>query len=251
MRKLALLFAIALTACVKANDRIAPLVDVCIRIGGAESGVVKTSTAEDVQSLLASSYPTSVSLRLKNSVSGVEYTAKTGEQVTIPIGNYSVTGRYKPTSLGAYNGNAFVARNPSFSISATLAVQEGKTDYSVPAAWESFALCVDKAEVSSWLWYNFGGTSATPPVVESENTALFFVCGQILSGAMRLDLTPADLEHFSQTSWWIASTDANLTGRENAITASEGAWYRVHPDGVVTESGTLSLAYPDWVCGKE
>lgn len=76
-------------------------------------------------------------------------------------------------------------------------------------------------------------------------------CKACVKANDRIASLVADLEHFCQTSWWIASTDANLTDREMPSPQARVLGIGCNPDGVVTESGTLSLAYPDWVCGKE
>ena len=249
------LLAAAFMSCTKASERMpaddAGLVRVRIYAGGVESGAM-TRSNEGVEALLAAAYPAGVSLRLINAVSGIEYQVRSGDAVLLPIGAYSVTGRHKPQSLGAYNGSAYVAREPAFQISAQLEVVEGVAEYSVPVAWDCFALCCDTEETKSWKWYAFvSDTPNEPPASEGEGEALFFVCGSIQSGAMRVALQPYDLEHYAATDWWVSHSRSELEPYGNAVLAQSGRWYRLHPDGVVTESGSLALGFPAWVCGAE
>lgn len=248
------LLAVAFTACTKASERITDaegeLVEVRIYAGGVESGAM--SKAGEVDAVLAAAYPAGgVSLRLVNALTGIAYTATTGEAVLLPVGAYSVTGRYKPSSKGAFNGSAYVASAPAFSIDASLEVVEGVSEYSIPVAWECFAVCVDTGEVASWKWWPYSGEGATPPVLTAEGVELFFLCGTLDAAPMRVSLAPCDLEHYAATDWWLATNRAKIEGRANGLMAQAGRWYRLHPDGVVTESGALALSWPSWECGAE
>jgi len=252
-----MLLVSAFAACTKTGDDdyrgSEGLVRVCIQARGVDSGAMtRSSTGEEVEALLAAAFPVGgVALTLKNATSGISYTATTGESVLLPVGSYAVTGRYKPSSKGAYNGSAYVAQKPAFSVSCTLTIVEGESDYSVPVVWESFALCCDASEVSAWTWKPYSGDAAEPPVLTQGDTQLFFVCGKIASGAMRVTLTPVDLEHYALTYWDVATTASNVASADNGLCASVGCWYRIHPNGVVTESGALSLSASGWTCGAE
>ena len=248
----ACLLATSFTACTKASEgRDNSLVSVRIFAGDSGPMHTRTSTTAEVDALIAAACPASVSLSLTNKDNGLTYTATTGEAVLLPVGTYRVTGRYKPTSAGAYNGSAYVATAPAFNVDAELSVTAGTSVYSVPVVWSSFALCCDTGEVTGWSWYPYAGNATAPPEARQGGTSLFFVCGAIERGAMRVALSPADLGHYSATDWYIATAQSELAGFDNSLLASAGRWYRLHPNGVVTESGNIALQFPAWGCGCE
>ena len=254
MRAIALLpimMALQFTACKKAIVEQETLVSVTIYAGDSGPMSTRTSNTSEVNALISAAHPSSVSLSLTNTQTNLGYSAKTGQAVLLPVGTYRVTGRYKPTSAGAYNGSAYVATSPAFNIDAQLVIQASVTEYTVPVVWASFALCCDTEEVTSWSWYPYAGNATEPPAATNGGTSLFFVCGAIERGAMRVALSPADLGHYSATDWYIATAQSELAGFDNALLAVSGRWYRLHPNGVVTESGSIALQFPDWECGGE
>ena len=248
------LLAAAFVACTKTGERATltdeGLVLVRIHAGGVDAGAM-TKDGGGVDAILAAAYPASVSLKLTNTLTGITYDATTGAAVLLPVGAYSVTGRYKPRAEASFTGSAYFAASPSFEVSAGLEVVAGVTDYAVPVEWTCCALCVDTGEVLRWRWYDMGGTAADVPALAGESAELVFFCGSVDNAAMRVALTPADLEHYAATDWWLSSSRAQVADFANGLVVQSGRWYRLHPDGVVTESGALSLGFPAWVCGSE
>ena len=193
---------------------------------------------------IVAALPTEVELTLTHTDSGTQFNVVTGNEITLPVGPYSVEGVYNPTLLqGIVGTTRFTSRTPKIIVSDVINVAAGTSQYSVGATYGSFAVGVLTSEVSAWTG-RFKNNIADVEHNEGDGVWWIFVTGTLdATNYFFTTITPAVGE---QKSFSI-HTSGELEG---GLLAEFGKWYILHPDASTTQSGTFDLNLPDWTSGQ-
>ena len=234
MKKLLLLFTLLLAfSCTKQGEKL-----VTIRFEYVtESGVFPTKAIADE---IMGTIPSTLSLTLTDS-HGKEWSAVTGQEITIPVGTYSVTGGHNPAVVQQItSGNAYTTHSPIIEINDSVTIVEGVSSYQVTGTYKSFAVCVLPSEVSEWK-ATFRGTNAEVDCVKTSELWFVFATGNLTGGgAFMTTLKSAD----GDTKDYTLYTNPNDT---QGIRAYYGKWYLLHP--FTYQSGSIGLSLPEWESG--
>lgn len=230
-------------------------IEVRFNVSGVRSGTIATKSVEDgtVEAALAATGATGVpQLELQSlEVGGRHYTVSVGETVSIPIGTYSVMGRYVPAQKVTTIHDNGVYREPEYVVSAEVEIREGVTSYDVPASYDCWALVVDKSDVSGVNWKDSflqdWRTLSVPDA--SGGLGVLYVS------------TQASWEGTAPTYWKFDPKDeVNNESREYMIVTRSnnngymvvrpGRWYLFGTNAVEREDGEIGITLGGWQKGE-
>ena len=234
---LAVAFAAVAASCTKTGGETDHLVAVRFEYT-TDSGRFPTKGVADV---ILSTLPASLPLTLTDG-SGNTWDVYTGQEVTLPVGTYSVDGGYAPEAAQYISGTTkYTSHSPTITIADEVEIVAGVSEYRVRATYGSAAVGVLPSEVSSWTATFKGGVEAVN-CIKTDDLWLVFLNGN-LTGAGSFYTTIATPR--GTTKEYKIYTNTGDTG---GILAERGKWYILHPDAV-TQSGSLSLDLPEWTDG--
>lgn len=222
--------------------------EIRIGIGNVRSGSLETKSVNDV---LGGTAPTGV---VELSLRGVDvatrsYRARVGESMSVPVGRYKVTGSYEPTVQGTAVFNA-VYQEPSYSISQEIDVQEGVSEYSVPAEYNCFAMIIDYNECAKYRWKGWGGEFSDllwMKRVGDFGVAYFSTQNRWSAGESSFTLlaVPADTER-KESAEYLLLHESSING----VKVQSGKWYKFSPVDVTFQEGGIGVELPEWGAGN-
>lgn len=234
---LAVAFAAIAASCTKTGGETERLVSVRFEYS-TDSGRFPTKGIADV---ILSTLPPALPLTLTDG-SGNTWDVYTGQEVTLPVGTYSVDGGHAPEAAQYISGtNRYTSHSPAITVSDEVEIVEGVSEYRVRATYGSAAVGVLPSEVSSWTAV-FKGAAEAVNCLKTDDLWLVFLNG---------NLTGASSFYTTIATPWGATKEYKLytnSGDTGGILAESGKWYILHPDAV-TQSGTLGLDLPEWTDG--
>lgn len=241
-RIICIIAAILLAACTE----LPPTATVSFNIGGVRSGTL-TKSGDGLEAALAATAPTQTpELTIQStSVSLRRYTAKPGESITLPVGEYRVTATYTPSVAGdAAGSNIF--RQPSYSVDDVVVVTEDNDAYTVDAAYTCFALVIDYSESAKYRHYHgsYGWRDFSYFTGDTYGVAYIDFAAVWSATPYRITAVPKDAVGHEETQYSLVNEGTN------GVLVEAGKWYLFSPDAVTTTSGALSVALPDWVQGN-
>lgn len=202
-----------------------------------EQGAFPTKAiADDIMSTV----PSALDLVLTGS-DGHTFNATTGQEITIPVGTYTVTGGHNPSLVQNIAQNTrYTTKSPIIEVNTSVTIEEGVTSYQVQGSYKSFAVCVLPSEVASWKAAFTNGTQEVD-CVKTSDLWFVFVTGN-LTGAMSFITTLTSPT--GQSKEYTLYTNPNDT---NGIRAYYGKWYLLHP--FTYQTGSIGLSLPEWESG--
>ena len=213
---------VGLVACV--GEVPAPMQEITINVGFNGS---KAGGASDV---LAQTLPSGIAdLRLVSEALGVDVVLQGGESMSVPVGEYSISGSYVPASVSC--GGIDLAGEPSYDVDATVVVRSGVSQYVVDAEWSCWALVMDGHAANGYL------CNGVPMSLEGP-VGGFYVAYVLDGGDWTLTVMPADEDVFG-------ITEIEVTGNE----MQAGSWYEFRAGRLWQGSG-MTVEYPGWTEGE-
>ena len=239
MKKFILLSILILAGCT-ANINLENEVTASFGLSLYDTGRFPT---KGIASEISSALPESVNLTLTNTQTNAAYNVATGEEITLPVGTYSVAGTYNPTLVqGIVGTTRFTSTTPKIVVSDEITIVPGTTQYSVSATYGSFAIGVIPSEVSAWTG-RFKGNIANVEYIDGGDVWWTFVTGN-------LDPTNYFFTTITPTAGSAQSFSFHTSGEmDGGVLAEYGKWYIMHPAGVSAQSGNFSLNISAWESG--
>lgn len=238
----ALLGLLALVACERTLETPNPsnsdhLVTVRFDLGG---------TTKALGTAIAATLPTEVELTLTGVERRTTYTVATGQPITVPAGDYTVTAYYVPTKEPSICGfpEVYLSREPCFSIDETVTITEGVGDYTLSATFHSWVVAVEEPGASWTYWFNSGGDQDIPTVLRDGTTRWVFVTGALTNLYLGMKVDGAAYKLTTD-----AAFAATLSGA-TVITCSPGHWYVLGHAYGAPQSGGFSVNFPEWTEGE-
>lgn len=236
------LAALILAACTE----LPPTATVSFNIGGVRSGTL-TKAGDGIEAALAATAPTQTpELTIQStSVALRKYTARPGESITLPVGEYRVTATYTPSVAGDAAGcNIF--RQPSYKVDDTITVTEDEDSYTVDASYTCFALVIDYGECSKYRHYHaaYGWRDFSYFTGSGYGVAYIDFAANWSANPYRITAVPTDAVNHEETAYSLVHSGTD------GVLVEAGKWYMFSPDEVTTASGSLSVVLPDWAQGN-
>ena len=202
-----------------------------------QSGQIPTKSIPDA---IAATIPASLDLVLTSS-DGKTYSTTTGQEISLPVGRYSVTGGYSPSEVQVVaSGRSYTTHSPIIEVNDSVTIVEDVTSYQVAGEYKSFAVCVLPEEVSTWTAV-FRGANAEIDCVKTSDLWFVFVTGNLTGGsAFMTKVETANGEYKEYTLY----TNPNDT---QGIRAYYGKWYLLRP--FTFQSGAIGISLPEWESG--
>lgn len=190
---------------------------------------------------ISSRLPGSITITLKGTNT---YTIRTGEDVSIPYGDYEVTGTYTPEATQyIYGTTRFLSESPKIVVYDNISIIEGKSEYSVNASYGSFAVGVLPSETSSWKGM-FKSQENSVNCIKTQNLWWTFVTGNFNSDSpFRMTLSSES----GDTKTLFLYTDSPDS---DGTLVEYGKWYIFHPTDTPIGSYSFGLNTPDWTNGN-
>ena len=179
------------------------------------------------------------------------YTVAVGEQVSIPVGSYSVSGRYVPGQVLATVHDNGVYREPEYVVSAEVEIRDGVTSYEVPASYDCWALVVDRSEVSSVKWKEaFLQDWRTLSVPEAAGgLGVLYVSTAVswdVAAPTYWRFEPVDDVNNEAREWTIVSRNNN----NGHMVAKAGRWYLFGTRELERSEGEIGVVLGGWQKGE-
>lgn len=232
MKKILLFLLLAAVACTKPATQL-----VSVRFDyTTESGQFPTkSIADEIMATL----PASLDLVLTDAY-GKTWNVTTGQEITIPVGTYSITGGYSPDAVQTIASGKYTTLSPIIEVNDSATIVEGTTEYQVTGSYKSFAVCVLPSEVTEWTAV-FGGGQQEVECDKTSDLWFIFVTGNLTGGSAFMTKITADTGVFKEYTLYTNPNDTN------GIRAYYGKWYLLHP--FTYQTGTFGLSLPEWESG--
>ena len=239
------LAVVAMASCSKSDElnELSKTANVTIGIQMVQSGQMTKATNQEVITFLENYVPTSVELKLK---SGTDtYTAQLGQPTVLPVGTYTVTGKYKPTSQAAVIGSSvYLSTVPSISISDELNITASQSSYVVDATYSCFAIVVELSEIASATFKSSHGEAGTIQFAQNNGLGVIFVTGNMETHSMSVTINPISTDN-EATTFTFKSSYAS-----DAIFAENGKYYLLHPNAIeAIENGYINWSLATWAEG--
>ena len=201
-------------------------------------------TTKGIADEIAATLPSQMTLSLTNKASGESYEVLTGTQVRVPVGAYSVTGRTTPAVRQAIYGDThYTSAEPLVVVEDDLEVETGRTTYTVTAAYRCFVLAAEQAGAGGWAVKADGEWTAMEHMTTPELWWTFVIGDFDADHPLRTMLTLSD---GSGLDYAFYTRDPQAGG----ILARYGCWYLLRSGSTTPQSGSLSLALPEWTAGN-
>ena len=229
-----------------------PLIVACTRMPSTEMVEVTFRLQNGTKSFpnaIVETLPLTMELTLTNVKTTERVTAYTGEPITLPVGEYAVSGYFHPTKVQNVVGTGiFLSYQPSIYIDQNVDINNGETSYILDASFRSWVLAAETGEVSKWTMIM--DYKETPVEFLIDNTTMWIFCtGDASARFITTKVYPSDEEHYSTTTFNI-STNAAYALNNGGYFVEPGKWYWLHPEEATTSSATMGLRYPNWSEGS-
>lgn len=239
-----ILAALVIAACTEAE----PLATVRISIGGVQTGALTKTLADGVEAAIEATRPSDdITLTLTStSVSTRVFTAKPGQSVTIPVGEYKVAGKYTPQVVGDATGNN-IYKTPAYSVDDRITITEGGGDYSVRASYDCFALVIDYSTTAAYRHSQYQQMTDFAFFTTVGDIGIAYIGLDYLWGSInyRLVAVPKDYTGHEDTEYRLVAQDG-FPG----VKIEKGKWYSFAAGEVTTASGNIRIEWPQWVEGN-
>lgn len=246
MRKLVTLALLCLVAACAKEPAPEAAVKVVLEVANLRSGNIGTKAG--VPAILNVTAPSgSISLHLQSTaVAARQYDVTTGQEVELPAGTYTVTGSYNPSySCEVYRGRGY--NTPPYSVSQSITITEGVTNYSVDAIYDCFALVIDYTQAEKYKHLNKNASPVDVPFVDDGDYGVLYVkctSSWTWNDSYMLYVFPVNPAEQEQATYQL------VTSGTQGVKVENGKWYYFGPTPVVKYDGTLSPQMPTWVPGQ-
>lgn len=232
MKKFLILAAFVLAVACSREEQFATL---SFGLRGVEEHSITKSYVEDVRTLIAANTPTTVTLTLTRVKTGKNYSVATGENITLPVGEYTVKGSITPTSVTGFPRQGMWAANTaSISINETVEVVSGTDTYALTPTFTCFAV----AALEDCASYTYAHSNASGSVTGSGIKLRFF--GWDNDYELAFTAKPVSYDTSEDTRFVFGGT---------GVKATNGKFYVLHPEAVTTEEGGFTFNIADWTEG--
>lgn len=236
---------VAMTSCSKRVEvkELVQTTDVVLGLQMVQSGSMTKATNQEVITFLENYVPTNVELKLK---SGTDtYTVQLGKPTTLPIGSYTVTGKYKPLSQSSVIGSdVYISTIPSISISDEITITPTQSNYVVNATYSCFAIVVELTETASATFVSSHGEQGTIEFAKSGTLGTIFITGNLDPHYVSVTLNPVSSDNEVTTFTFKSTYSAD------AIYAERGKYYLLHPNEITAiDEGYINWNLASWIEG--
>ncbi len=232
MKKVLLIAAILAVSCAK-QDELATL---SFGLKGVTEHSMTKAYVDDVQAIIASRMPETITLQLTRTKSGKHYSVATGETITLPVGEYTVTASIAPASVAAFpRPGMWSSSTPSISINESITIVAGTSSYALTPTFNCFAI----AALEECASYSYKHQSATGSVTGNGIKVGFFQWDN--NYELTVTAIPTDYD---------ARDDTKFTFGGVGVHATNGKFYVLHPDTVTTEEGGFTFDTGTWIEGN-
>lgn len=191
-----------------------------------ENSMTRAMANEDILNDISQCLPSQVDLILRNSV-GTQSVVKSGTEVSLELGAYSITGSSYGTQVGdKVNNNSYFTSSPYITISGNIDVVKGTNKYYVNGTFKSMAFCVDYGETASAEYKNNAGEWKTLQLITYDNIGLIFFQGNLTDVPLYIRLTD---KNNNETIYTFTTSQTN-----NNIFVENSKFYKLHPQGAET-----------------
>lgn len=236
MKKLLFFLALCVVACTKVPQQTGAMVSVVFRIS------TETKAFPDA---IVATIPSTIPLTVTNKVTGSAFSVNTGEAVTIPVGEYSVSGRYTPKkNQNVIGTSVYLSKSPAITILQDVSVSAGVSEYSITATYQSWVLAVDSTEASLWTM-DMNYTATAVDFMVDGTTWWIFCTGNLASRFLVTQVVPKDTDSCT-TATYNLTTSASYAAANNGLVVQPGKWYYLHPNSATTEAAGFSINFPSW-----
>jgi hypothetical protein len=223
---------------------------VTFSIPGVSSGSISTKASlDDITAALVATQPTATpTLTIRSTAdNSVSYTAEVGTPISLPFGTYTVTGKYTAKNIGGCLAG-YVYKNPCYSVSQTIEVEEGTTALSLSATYTSFALVLDTDECSGYKHYQSNNTySNIEDWAEVGKIKIVYITpNETVEDykLYKLKALPADETIYEPREYSMISGE-----KAGFIHIATGKWYKFSPRSTQAEIGDIGIGFPEWEQG--
>lgn len=228
-----------------------PLLVACSRMPKPEMVEVTFSLNQQTKAFpnaIVATLPQWMDITLTNVSTTEKITATTGELVTLPVGEYAVSGHFNPTRTQGVIGTAvYLSLQPAIYIDQNVTIYSGAVSYTLDAIYRSWVLAVDGDEVSKWTMIM--DYKETPVDFLLDGTTWWIFCtGEISNRFITTKVTPTDTDGHAVTTFNLA-TSASYAASNDGYFVEPGKWYWLHPEEATTSNSTMGLRFPDWTYG--
>ena len=210
------LMAFVMYSCNKNTDVENPMVTISFDQQLVSSNSMTRTTSNEFLDIIEEQTPTYVNVTLKNLDLNKTFTCKSNESITIPLGNYEVSGYYNGSNIYGLMNNAPNLKCDNFSVNIkydtkTITLNTYYNCYTV------FAL-IDECKTCNYSYHNYYGF----PKKNKYYVAYFE------SGNAEVILTPYD----DSTEFITTTYNFSTTYTIGKVYAEHGKYYVIHPQSV-------------------
>lgn len=236
--------ALSLASCTKPLERMA---SVRFSLGVENGAIPSTRSVSDALSATLPAGPFSLHLQSEEN-SLRTYDVSTGEDVSVAVGSYSVSGSGSGEVLVS-NNNVSVVSSPAWAVDSgqTVAVSEDGAEIGVSAHYTCPAFVFDLSEVKKVV------LSGNPKQVEvttfpgSEGYGVVYPVGNWYSSKpLWMYVYPVD-EVLGETALY-KFVSGSSSGEYIGVEA--GRWYKFSPGKAEVVSGRMGVTFPEWEEGE-
>lgn len=235
----ALVLCTVLVSCKKnsgTEEQPTPTVTISFAHNIVESNSMVRSTTNDYLDIIAEQTPKAVTVTLRNTDLGKSYTCKSNEQITLPIGNYTISASCKGNVYCTLSNTAQkIYEAPALSMPQTTAKIETSSTITLNLSYQCYAVFALIDECASCRAYaERNGTTNTLPKYGKYYVAYFDYNG------MYITLTP-----YEDSTEFITTDYRFVTTYDTTNTYAEfGKYYVIHPTKVDKTSATFETNIP-------
>ena len=220
-----------------------------IQLSGVMVGDITKTDPSDIFAATAPATPITLTLQSKT-VAERRYTVQTGEDITVPLDTYTVTGAYAPFEEGKILSGAKVFARPPFSISGEIVVCDGEDTYLAPASYDCAAIILDATECPLYKTYDYSGNMVAFPHMQTLGSVkVAYVSGSWSFPALTIQAMPEDPAEQEAAVYQCVSDPEWLS--DGVILIENGKWYKFSPKNAQTASGGITTGLPEWQRGGE
>lgn len=213
--------------------------------------MTKSVEHDKIVELISNNLP-ELTLGLCSKETGVAYSCKTNEKITLPEGVYTImysqkTERYAGDYLP---GNGEPLETPQLSKKPQIKMKESEitisrelTKVSLNAEFDCFAIVANKVETQKVVLAQWVGsiypklTDVNCQFLSNENICISFLAKK--PGTYTFNVIPSDETQYMPKEYAIHSYDLQ-----------NGKYYWLHPYSVTNTSTSIHVEYPDWEEGR-
>ena len=236
MRSVLFLFALmlGLASCDKDREVTEPQsVKVCFGYHMvSEVPMTKAVVNNEINDWIEAQLPQTISLRLTDA-NGTRYNIQTNNEVEIPVGIYTVTGKSVPSSTASLAGTDLFLSNtaPTITVNTTVEITYSQKTYVIPATYGAFGIVVDYDETSSVSFQSSHGETGNVTFATIGTAGIAFINGNLSGYSIMFSLTPVS------TANEVTKYTFQATYSESSISPANGNYYILHPRSVSSVDG--------------